>query len=466
MPHNTSLHAKNATLPKEKTNTFRLLKNAMSTLPLSNIMPNNIPIRREFSLSLGRSNVLAQNQNLSGRCWIFASINVLRRELIQAFNLPSHFNLSHNYIYFYTMFERCNMCLEKLRYLFSNSYEWKDYEYREESGIDIADGGSYRTFYDVIEKYGIVPNDIFPDTFQSKHTHDLVLLLQLILRQSASAIYEKARNEKIFINIKKKALNKIYYLLCVFFGTPPSEFKYRWPTNQDTEAFKKVGGGPFKRLANITESITPKEFYNRYISKWMKDLTVISFDPRREKYSWLAPEMSCQVLPKDMYNFKDVVWELNFNMENMDEIKQTVINSLKKKHAVVFYCDITKYVNKKLNLLDKDASTVSQLFNIDVWNMPREDALNSRALVVNHAMTFIGYDKLTDMWEVENSWNDENVYTMSGEWFNRFVISIVVSKSMLNSNLRKKLKHAKIPLKPNVPHWDAAFTMEKLIVIS
>ena len=55
----------------------------------------------------------ATSQGSSGRCWIFAALNVLRYDLAKTHSLPADFELSQTYVYFYDKLERVNYFLEQ-----------------------------------------------------------------------------------------------------------------------------------------------------------------------------------------------------------------------------------------------------------------------------------------------------------------------------------------------------------------
>ena len=48
------------------------------------------------------------DQQQSGRCWMFTSMNVLRPSVMDKFNIKE-FDFSHNYCYFWDMFEKSNL---------------------------------------------------------------------------------------------------------------------------------------------------------------------------------------------------------------------------------------------------------------------------------------------------------------------------------------------------------------------
>lgn len=438
---------------------FNILKNAMTTLPIQDLMPNVSVVKQFDTVSLGRKVVTAQHQYRSGRCWIFAAINLIRRNMITDLKLPPEFNLSHAYIFFYVLLERSNTCLENLWFFTKKGYDMDSLQYKYESGVDISDGGQFRTFCDIIEKYGIVPYDVFPDNYQARHSSDMDELIENILRQSASEIFNMKENKYCtFTEIKVKALEKIYYILCTFLGIPPQSFSFTWPTKNASAKFAKGGA---KKVKHFIDEITPLDFYKKYVQKYanIQQIIMLSQDPRKQSYSWLAPKYSCEVLSKsvDVSQMDEIVWPLCFNMKDILEIKKIALKSLKDGHAVMFYCDVGQFFNRRLDLLAYEASTIPKMFNIDIWNMPKEEALRCGIIKTTHAMTLIGYDEINDVWEVENSWGDLQPITMSGEWFNRFVTAVFVKKTYIPSSTRKKIKEAKIPSKPNMPKFDAAW---------
>jgi len=46
------------------------------------------------------------NQKASGRCWLFAALNVLRVHLREKYSLPDDFELSQTYLFFYDKLEK------------------------------------------------------------------------------------------------------------------------------------------------------------------------------------------------------------------------------------------------------------------------------------------------------------------------------------------------------------------------
>lgn len=53
------------------------------------------------------------NQKSSGRCWLFAALNVIRLPLVKHLNLED-FEFSQNYLFFWDKIERCNFVLHNI----------------------------------------------------------------------------------------------------------------------------------------------------------------------------------------------------------------------------------------------------------------------------------------------------------------------------------------------------------------
>lgn len=60
----------------------------------------------------GRSQTINQSKS-SGRCWIFAALNVIRIPFIKHFNLED-FEFSQGYLFYWDKIERCNFFLNNI----------------------------------------------------------------------------------------------------------------------------------------------------------------------------------------------------------------------------------------------------------------------------------------------------------------------------------------------------------------
>ena len=66
------------------------------------------------------------NQKSSGRCWIFAAVNMLRRQVITDKKIPESFEFSQSYVFFFDKLERMNYNLKLVEDLSTQERGWDD----------------------------------------------------------------------------------------------------------------------------------------------------------------------------------------------------------------------------------------------------------------------------------------------------------------------------------------------------
>ena len=91
----------------------RLLTNVISSNPISklnSVTEKNQTYNPVYNVSV-TPHLKVTNQKSSGRCWLFAALNVVRREMCLKYNL-SNFEFSQSYLFFWDKLERMNYNLE------------------------------------------------------------------------------------------------------------------------------------------------------------------------------------------------------------------------------------------------------------------------------------------------------------------------------------------------------------------
>ena len=119
------------------------------------------------------------NQKSSGRCWMFTSMNVLRPGVMKKYNLKD-FDFSHSYCFFWDLFEKANLFLENV--IATADKDMTDRDVATFFKIPVADGGVWNLFWDVAEKYGVVPQSVMPETAHSDNTSQMDAVLNEYLR--------------------------------------------------------------------------------------------------------------------------------------------------------------------------------------------------------------------------------------------------------------------------------------------
>ena len=97
----------------ENENKNKLISNILSSnslLKLSYITEKKQSYNPVYNISV-KPHLKVTNQKSSGRCWLFAALNVVRREMCEKYNLDN-FEFSQSYLFFYDKLERMNYNLE------------------------------------------------------------------------------------------------------------------------------------------------------------------------------------------------------------------------------------------------------------------------------------------------------------------------------------------------------------------
>lgn len=114
---------------------------------------------RDFSIELKQGSIT--NQRRSGRCWMFASLNTLRYELMHKWGLDD-FEFSETYLFFWDAMEKSNAYLENV---LSTLDEPTDSRLFQEVNYGPADdGGWWQMFAALVDKYGLVPKNAYPES--------------------------------------------------------------------------------------------------------------------------------------------------------------------------------------------------------------------------------------------------------------------------------------------------------------
>ena len=110
------------------------------------------------------------NQERSGRCWMFASLNTMRYRTIKKYNLKT-FELSQAYPLFWDKLEKSNWFLENILDTLDEPLSGRLVSYLLQDPI--GDGGQWDMFKSLVKKYGVVPKEAMPETACSRNTREM-----------------------------------------------------------------------------------------------------------------------------------------------------------------------------------------------------------------------------------------------------------------------------------------------------
>ena len=388
------------------------------------IQDNDTNLNQSFSINIKTHNVTDQEH--SGRCWSFAGLNILREKVIEKCGLEN-FELSGSYIAFYDKLERFNILLERL---ISYKKEGKDLYDRYVSSLlkdGMFDGGFFTGFSNLINKYGVVPKDNFPESFSSSNTYEINQILSRLLRKFYLDLENCTCDEE---QLKNKYLENVYFVIADFYGVPPEKFNFEY-TDKD---------GNY----HIDKELTPKEFYDKYIGIDLKHdyVEIISYQDKEFKYNNIYEIEETSIISGKEDN-------LFLNIPP-DEFRNLIIKQLKNEELVYFYCSTT---SKRIEGVWTDLlKRYGDVFDIDLY-LDRNSILKTNGITDCHCMLITGVnivDDKADRWKIENSWGNKygnkGYYVATDDWIDTYVHRIVINKRFLEKKHLEILKQNKIKM--------------------
>ncbi len=377
------------------------------------------------------------DQKSSGRCWLFTGLNVLRAKMIEKYDLPS-MEFSQNYNSFYDQLEKANLFLQAI--IDTRDLPLDDRKVDWLLRNPIGDGGQFTGVSNLIMKYGVVPKEAMPETFQSNNTSQMAMILKLKLREWALELRETKPAKAA--ERKEQMLSEVYRILVECLGVPPAEFEWaRYNTKGELVSRK---------------TYTPKSFYEEYIGEDLEqNYVMVMNDPSREYGKVYEIEY-------DRHVYDGENW-LYVNLP-IERVKELAIASLKDNTAMYFSCDVGKFLDRKKGTLDVANFDYASLFGTS-FTMDKKQRIQTYASGSSHAMTLIAVD-LDDegkakKWMVENSWGAASGWQgnliMTDEWFEEYMFRVVVEKKYVPEDVLKILEQEPIML----PSWDPMFAPEE-----
>lgn len=393
-----------------------------------------------FNYKLKSTNII--NQKSSGRCWIFAGANVNTPKVMNKLN-AADFEMSQSYLAFYDKLEKANFFLERMIELRDKPLD--DRSLQIEFQNLFGDGGWWNYFLSLVNKYGIVPAQVMPETKQSESTGMINQLGQTLLRKYAAelrAMHQNGRSENALRKAKEKMLSDVYKLLVYNYGQPPTEFNFRYEYKDENDTTKTE--------KEIIEKIyTPQSFFKEFIGDAMPEYVSLCNYPTQAYNENYILESS-----RNMYEGKD------FKLLNLDieKLKYYTQKTLYDSQLVWFACDVGQDNYNTDGIFSVDVYDYTNTIGID-FDMDKKTGIEYGNITPSHAMAITGVDTSADgsynKWLVENSWGTKNgdngFYYMKDDWFSAYVLVVVIPKNLLEDEELKLLDKKPIIIKDYEP---------------
>lgn len=428
------------------THGYRLALSALSSADPKTVLLSRSTQTKDqqiFNVKIPFEGAPITNQRSSGRCWLFASTNVFRVALMKRHNLDK-FELSQAYLFFYDKLEKANFFLEQI--LDTVDEELDSRLVKELMGAPVNDGGQWDMVYNLVKKYGLVPQVLYPDSFNAQSSSAINQLITTKLREDALQLRALATSSKSkdIAAVKEKMMREIHLILTLTLGPPPS------PTSEFTWNYLDKNGNAHELkttpVAFAAELSSPKSI--RITGSTVHDMFSLVNDPRNEYNTLLTVDRLGNIVGGRGITYVNV---------DMSTLKSACIKMLQAGLPIFFGSDVGKYSNSQSGIMDLGLIDYELGFNVRL-GMSKAQRLQVGESAMTHAMvlTAVHLDEQgkSVRWRVQNSWGEdagtEGWFVMSDKWMDEFVYQAVVEPRFVSKAVRDVLS-----TKPKVlPLWD------------
>ncbi|MEO7124981.1 MAG: C1 family peptidase [Nakamurella sp.] len=409
----------------------RLAQNAITKTTIDDIaLDREVVTQIDPSMSIQLDDWAVTNQKKSGRCWLFAGLNLLRPEVMKTLGVTD-FEFSQNYLMFFDKIERVNYYLDAILATKDADTDDRTVAFLHDSVM--GDGGQWNMFVSLVKKHGVVPKSAMPETESSSATSKMNASLRAVLHQGAKALRD-ATSTSEEASIRDEVVATCYRVLAMHLGTPPESFMWQW-TDKD-KVFHRDG------------ELTPLQFAAKYVTDDLSEYVCLVDDPR-------ATSPRGRTFTVDYLG--NIVGErvIYLNVEP-GVLKSAAVTAISSGKPVWFGCDVGKQMQRDLGYWDANLYDYGSVYDTE-FTLDKASRLDFHETQMTHAMLLTGvdiHDDVPSRWRVENSWGDEHgtkgFYTMNDSWFDEYVFEIAARKSDLPAELVAALDAEPIVL----PAWD------------
>ncbi|KAH7037364.1 peptidase C1B, bleomycin hydrolase [Microdochium trichocladiopsis] len=455
-------------------------KNQLALAALSTADPKTVLMSRAakisdqhvFNVRIPFEGAPITNQRRSGRCWLFASTNTFRVALMKRYNLDS-FELSQAYLFFWDKLEKANYFLENIIQTADQDLEGRLVQRLLQDPV--SDGGQWDMAYNLIFKYGVCPQALYPDSFNAMSSSSLNYIVVAKLREYAITLrniinnnndkHESAKNStaSLLADAKAKMMREIQLILTVTLGPPPSSTdKFVWEYLDKDQKPHTLHATPLEFARDIWSP-----GYRVASAETIASLVSLVHDPRHEPLTLMTVDRLGNIVGGRGVTYINV---------SMADLKQACVATLRAGIPIFFGSDVGKFSNTAAGIMDLDLIDYRLGFNTDILGpsssssssnssrresaaLSKADRLRTGESAMTHAMvlTAVHVDEESGRpvrWRVQNSWGEDvgekGWFVMSDAWMEEFVYQAVVHPKFLSREVRDVLKKEPVVL----PLWD------------
>lgn len=354
------------------------------------------------------------------------------------------FELSQAYLFFYDKLEKANFFLEQI--LNTANEDLDSRLVQTLLGSPVSDGGQWDMVFNLVKKYGLVPQVLYPDSFNATASAAINSIITTKLREDALQLRSLAKSGASAADVngvKEKMVREIHLILTLTLGPPPSptqEFTWSYLDKNGRASTLKTTPLDFAEELSTPQSV-------RITNTKIHEMFSLVHDPRHEYNTLLTVDRLGNIVGGRGITYVNV---------SMPVLKKACIAMLQSGLPIFFGSDVGKYSNRDSGIMDTELIDYELGFNVRL-GMTKAQRLQTGESAMTHAMVLTAVhleNGESVRWRVQNSWGtdvgSDGWFVMSDRWMDEFVYQAVVEPRFVSKEVRDVLNQ-----KPTVlPLWD------------
>lgn len=304
----------------------------------------------------------------------------------------------------------------------------------------VSDGGQWDMMVNLVEKYGLIPQTIFPDAFNAANSGKLDYIVVNKLREYALLLRKAKTSEGASIaslnTLKERFVREIFNILAISLGSPPkADELFTWEYSDATGKAHSI-------------TTTPLDFYKSIVKFDATGHFSIIHDPRNSYDKLYTVDRLNNMVGGKPIEYVNVP---------INDLKEAAIASIKNNEPVFFGSDVGQFSDSRSGIMDTKAWDYKLAFNTSL-GMNKADRVRVGSSQMTHAMVLTGVhivDGKPTKWKVMNSWGadvgDKGYMTMSDEWFDEYVYQVVTSSAYVDKKVTEIWESKDFTV---LPRWD------------
>lgn len=252
------------------------------------------------------------------------------------------------------------------------------------------------------------------------NSYVLSSLLTTKLREDALKLRRLSSSGAALKGVKEKMLKEVHLIVTLLLGPPPSpNQEITWEYYDKDEKFFSTKTTPLKFAAELSS----KEMIKANGGSNAQELISLVNDPRNSYGQHLTVSRLGNIIGLRPIRYINV---------DMATVKTACVSMLRANNPIFFGCDVGKFANANLGILDTSLIDYELGFNIRL-GLSKAQRLRMGESAMTHAMVLTAVhviDGKCIRWRIQNSWGEgvgsRGWFVMTDRWMDEFVYQVVV----------------------------------------